>query len=252
MAADISGDGSLDVKEFLSFSHPEEDPAMRPHVLAQVIFLAKSTPHIFWSGLEGEGHWWRRGVEFPRVCWWSRSGQGQGVADFRKGKVGEIFFFQEHHFPPKIWFGVGQEWRFQLEHRRDLGLDHSQQRGDCYWRGKFVSFFLLWKLSWFTFVEYLKNRWITCSLEQMRMGMNSLRLRRFCILKNLINIDLISSYSSLCVLPLNKRDFFRFWTTMICLWDLRQQTMEITCTIFTSGEHDKTMTMFMFIFEFNI
>ena len=38
MAADISGDGSLDVKEFLSFSHPEEDPAMRPHVLAQVIF----------------------------------------------------------------------------------------------------------------------------------------------------------------------------------------------------------------------
>ena len=36
MAADISGDGKLDVKEFLSFSHPEEDPAMRPHVLAQV------------------------------------------------------------------------------------------------------------------------------------------------------------------------------------------------------------------------
>ena len=36
MAADISGDGSLDVKEFLSYSHPEEDPAMRPHVLAQV------------------------------------------------------------------------------------------------------------------------------------------------------------------------------------------------------------------------
>ena len=28
--------------------------------------------------------------------------------------------------------------------------------------------------------------------------------------------------------------------------------MEITCTIFTSGEHDKTMTMFMFIFEFNL
>ena len=42
MAADISGDGSLDVKEFLSFSHPEEDPAMRPHVLAQV----HSTPHF--------------------------------------------------------------------------------------------------------------------------------------------------------------------------------------------------------------
>lgn len=37
MAADVSGDGSLDVKEFLSFSHPEEDPAMRPHVLAQVL-----------------------------------------------------------------------------------------------------------------------------------------------------------------------------------------------------------------------
>ena len=43
MAADISGDGSLDVKEFLSFSHPEEDPAMRPHVLAQVIFWS------FWN-----------------------------------------------------------------------------------------------------------------------------------------------------------------------------------------------------------
>jgi hypothetical protein len=36
MAADISGDSRLTVKEFLSFSHPEEDPAMRPHVLAQV------------------------------------------------------------------------------------------------------------------------------------------------------------------------------------------------------------------------
>ena len=47
MAADISGDGSLDVKEFLSFSHPEEDPAMRPHVLAQV----HSTPHL--SSLTG-------------------------------------------------------------------------------------------------------------------------------------------------------------------------------------------------------
>ena len=45
MAADISGDGSLDVKEFLSFSHPEEDPAMRPHVLAQV----HSTPHFIES-----------------------------------------------------------------------------------------------------------------------------------------------------------------------------------------------------------
>ena len=56
MAADVSGDGSLDVKEFLSFSHPEEDPAMRPHVLAQVIFLAIPTTHILWSGLEGEGH----------------------------------------------------------------------------------------------------------------------------------------------------------------------------------------------------
>merc|ERR1719278_96775 len=37
MAADVSGDGALDVREFLSFSHPEEDPAMRPHVLAQVL-----------------------------------------------------------------------------------------------------------------------------------------------------------------------------------------------------------------------
>lgn len=37
MAADVSGDMKLTVKEFLSFSHPEEDPAMRPHVLAQVL-----------------------------------------------------------------------------------------------------------------------------------------------------------------------------------------------------------------------
>ena len=70
MAADISGDGSLDVKEFLSYSHPEEDPAMRPHVLAQVHKiqnLISSCPkknqakkmgkrHVFWSGLEEEGH----------------------------------------------------------------------------------------------------------------------------------------------------------------------------------------------------
>ena len=39
MAADVSGDMKLTVKEFLSFSHPEEDPAMRPHVLAQVNIL---------------------------------------------------------------------------------------------------------------------------------------------------------------------------------------------------------------------
>ena len=69
MAADISGDGSLDVKEFLSFSHPEEDPAMRPHVLAQVIFLANSTPDVFWSGVEGERHRWGRRIELSRVCW---------------------------------------------------------------------------------------------------------------------------------------------------------------------------------------
>ena len=49
MAADISGDGSLDVKEFLSFSHPEEDPAMRPHVLAQV-YLSAEIQHPNFSG----------------------------------------------------------------------------------------------------------------------------------------------------------------------------------------------------------
>ena len=27
-AADVNGDGKLDAKEFLSFSHPEEDPKM--------------------------------------------------------------------------------------------------------------------------------------------------------------------------------------------------------------------------------
>ena len=49
MAADTSGDGSLDVKEFLSFSHPEEDPAMRPHVLAQV-YLSEQIQHSTFSG----------------------------------------------------------------------------------------------------------------------------------------------------------------------------------------------------------
>ena len=43
MAADTKdgslGDGSLDVKEYLSFSYPQEDPAMRALVLAQVIFM---------------------------------------------------------------------------------------------------------------------------------------------------------------------------------------------------------------------
>ena len=48
MAADVSGDGSLDVKEFLSFSHPEEDPAMRPHVLAQVSLITLFCNFFFW------------------------------------------------------------------------------------------------------------------------------------------------------------------------------------------------------------
>ena len=47
MAADTKdgslGDGSLDVKEYLSFSYPQEDPAMRALVLAQVIFQ----PYIY-------------------------------------------------------------------------------------------------------------------------------------------------------------------------------------------------------------
>ena len=47
MAADVSGDGSLDVKEFLSFSHPEEDPAMRPHVLAQVSLITLFVTFLF-------------------------------------------------------------------------------------------------------------------------------------------------------------------------------------------------------------
>ena len=41
------------------------------------------------------------------------------------------------------------------------------------------------------------------------MGMNSLRLRRFCILRNLINVDFISSYSSLCVLPTEEKRFLQ-------------------------------------------
>ena len=36
-AADINSDGNLDKAEFLSFSHPEEDPTMNPHVVDQVL-----------------------------------------------------------------------------------------------------------------------------------------------------------------------------------------------------------------------
>ena len=36
LAADTTGDDKLNPKEFLSFSHPEEDQSMRPHVLTQV------------------------------------------------------------------------------------------------------------------------------------------------------------------------------------------------------------------------
>jgi len=36
-AADIDGDGKLSITEFLSFTHPEEDANMRPHVLEQVL-----------------------------------------------------------------------------------------------------------------------------------------------------------------------------------------------------------------------
>merc|ERR1719378_965389 len=36
-AADANGDDKLDQKEFLSFSHPEEDQSMRPHVLSRVL-----------------------------------------------------------------------------------------------------------------------------------------------------------------------------------------------------------------------
>lgn len=36
-AADFNEDGKLDTREFLAFSHPEEDLQMRPHVLDQVL-----------------------------------------------------------------------------------------------------------------------------------------------------------------------------------------------------------------------
>jgi hypothetical protein len=36
MAADRNGDGGLDKGEFLSFSHPEEDEAMKPLIVDQV------------------------------------------------------------------------------------------------------------------------------------------------------------------------------------------------------------------------
>jgi len=37
LAADANSDGTLDKVEFLAFSHPEEDEAMKPHVLQQVL-----------------------------------------------------------------------------------------------------------------------------------------------------------------------------------------------------------------------
>ena len=38
--ADVNGDGKLDAVEFLSFSHPEEDPKMvAPGKLKPIIFL---------------------------------------------------------------------------------------------------------------------------------------------------------------------------------------------------------------------
>ena len=36
-AADMNQDGKLDNKEYLAFTHPEEDPGMKPHVLRQVL-----------------------------------------------------------------------------------------------------------------------------------------------------------------------------------------------------------------------
>jgi len=36
-AADMNRDGRLDTKEYLAFTHPEEDPSMKPHVLRQVL-----------------------------------------------------------------------------------------------------------------------------------------------------------------------------------------------------------------------
>jgi hypothetical protein len=36
LAADRSGDGWLDKEEFLAFSHPEEDEAMKPLIVQQV------------------------------------------------------------------------------------------------------------------------------------------------------------------------------------------------------------------------
>ena len=34
-AADANKDGHLDKKEYLAFTHPEEDPNLKPHVLEQ-------------------------------------------------------------------------------------------------------------------------------------------------------------------------------------------------------------------------
>ena len=35
--ADRNGDGQLDKVEYLAFTHPEEDPAMKPHVIQQIL-----------------------------------------------------------------------------------------------------------------------------------------------------------------------------------------------------------------------
>ena len=47
LAADVNGDDKLNAKEFLSFSHPEEDQSMRPHVLTQVM-LTHTSHYTTW------------------------------------------------------------------------------------------------------------------------------------------------------------------------------------------------------------
>ena len=53
-AADVNGDGKLDPVEFLSFSHPEEDPKMiTPGTILKHFYLCK--PKVIWLTCENVG-----------------------------------------------------------------------------------------------------------------------------------------------------------------------------------------------------
>ena len=68
-----------------------------------------------------------------------------------------------------------------------------------------LSLFVFGEAKMLDILSWSFNRWITCSLEQMRMGTNSSRSRRFCLLR--INNKFITEYKTLLQV-LNNHDLF--------------------------------------------